>query len=113
MCKFTDSELGLLIFILSHSLFPVFKAAPPTPPSRAQEAAQINAEDDNYGKSIVRLVKNKNYIILLITYGINVGVFYAISTLLNQVVLGHFPVRFSIVFLQSSIFKNFVLISES
>lgn len=34
---------------------------------------------------------NKNYILLLVSYGVNVGVFYAISTLLNQIVLLHFP----------------------
>lgn len=40
-----------------------------------------------------RLALNPGYILLLISYGINVGVFYAISTLLNQVVLEYFPVR--------------------
>jgi len=35
-------------------------------------------------------MSNKSYIILLITYGLNVGVFYAISTLLNTVILAHF-----------------------
>jgi len=32
------------------------------------------------------------YILLLLSYGMNVGAFYAISTLLNQVVLSYFPV---------------------
>lgn len=39
------------------------------------------------------MVTNKNYLVLLITYGVNAGVFYAMSTLLNQTVLTHFPVR--------------------
>jgi nitrate/nitrite transporter NarK len=46
-----------------------------------------------YYHSVKRIVTNRNYILLLFTYGINVGVFYAMSTLLNQVVLQHFPVR--------------------
>ena len=41
------------------------------------------------------MVTNPSYKLLLITYGLNVGVFYAMSTLLNQVVLFHFPVRVS------------------
>ncbi|XP_067120466.1 uncharacterized MFS-type transporter C09D4.1-like [Centruroides vittatus] len=67
-----------------------FKDKPPKPPSRAQ-AAILAEERINYWKSILNLMKNINYTLLLITYGINVGVFYAISTLLNQVVLIHFP----------------------
>ena len=52
----------------------------------------VGAEDLNYLGSIKRLMTNKGYVILLITYGLNVGVFYAISTLLNPVILKHFPV---------------------
>ena len=44
-------------------------------------------------KSIKRIVTNKGYNLLLISYGVNAGVFYAMSTLLNQAVLPHFPVR--------------------
>ncbi len=36
---------------------------------------------------------NKGYVLLLVSYGLNAGVFYAMSTLLNQTVLIHFPVR--------------------
>lgn len=68
-----------------------FKDKPPKPPSRAQAMILTSEERINYWKSIMNLMKNINYTLLLITYGINVGVFYAISTLLNQVVLKHFP----------------------
>lgn len=63
------------------------KKEPPTPPSAAQEAATHSP----FFHSVKRLFTNRNYILLLISYGINVGVFYAISTLLNQIVLSHFP----------------------
>ena len=36
-------------------------------------------------QSLKNLMINRNYILLLISYGMNVGVFYAISTLLNPV----------------------------
>ncbi len=42
-----------------------------------------------------RLMTNKNYVLLLITYGLNVGVFYAISTILNTVIVENYPVYFA------------------
>ena len=66
-----------------------FKDRPPTPPSRAQELGG-QKEDGDYLSSIKRLVQNRGFVLLLITYGLNVGVFYAISSLLNTVVLMHF-----------------------
>ena len=69
----------------------VFKAAPPTPPSAAKAAASEN-KDENYLSSMKNLLTNKSYVLLLITYGMNVGVFYAISPLLNPMVLHYYPV---------------------
>uniref|UniRef100_A0A7G3ART3 Choline/ethanolamine transporter FLVCR1 n=2 Tax=Lutzomyia longipalpis TaxID=7200 RepID=A0A7G3ART3_LUTLO len=69
------------------------RAKPPTPPSAAQEASMSRnpMQSSPFLHSIKRLMTNKNYILLLISYGVNVGVFYAISTLLNQIVLLHYP----------------------
>ncbi len=69
----------------------VFKAAPPLPPTTARILPTASSEE-SYGSSIKRLVTNKSYMTLLVTYGVNVGVFYAMSTLLNQIVLSHYPV---------------------
>lgn len=66
-------------------IYTVFQAQPPTPPSAAQEATQSPIESSPFLHSIKRLFLNVNYILLLISYGMNVGVFYAISTLLNRV----------------------------
>jgi len=70
-------------------LFSVFKGAPPTPPSAAQEATHCPnpVQGSPFLHSVKRLLLNRNYILLLASYGINVGVFYAISTLLNQVIV--------------------------
>lgn len=43
-------------------------------------------------QSIKRLFTNVGYLLLLLSYAINVGIFYAISTLLNQIILEYFPV---------------------
>lgn len=72
-------------------VFSVFKAAPPTPPSAAADLG--NSLDSNFLLSLKKLITNRNYVLLLISYGLNVGTFYAISTLLNQVILTYYPVR--------------------
>ncbi|XP_028034143.1 feline leukemia virus subgroup C receptor-related protein 2 isoform X1 [Bombyx mandarina] len=74
----------LFVFIL---LF--FKAAPPTPPSAAADLG--STIDSNFLQSIKTLLMNRNYVLLLISYGLNVGTFYAISTLLNRVILTYYP----------------------
>jgi len=43
------------------------------------------AEQVSFMQSLKNLMTNRNFIFLLLSYGINVGVFYAISTLLNPV----------------------------
>jgi len=43
------------------------------------------AEQVSFMQSLKNLITNRNFIFLLLSYGINVGVFYAISTLLNPV----------------------------
>ena len=39
-----------------------------------------SSSNDSYVSSIKRLMTNPGYVLLLVTYGLNVGVFYAIST---------------------------------
>lgn len=66
----------------------VFQDKPATPPSAVhlnEESALINEGRSNFTKSLKSLMTNRNYILLIISYGINVGVFYAISTVLNPV----------------------------
>lgn len=71
----------------------VFEAEPPTPPSSAaQGSVQSGNESSPFLHSVGRLLSNRNFILLLLSYGINVGVFYAISTLLNQVSVRSRPI---------------------
>ncbi|CAO2586968.1 Feline leukemia virus subgroup C receptor-related protein 2 [Lemmus lemmus] len=70
----------------------VFKEKPKYPPSRAQSLSYALASTDaSYLSSIIRLFKNLNFVLLVITYGLNAGAFYALSTLLNRMVILHFP----------------------
>ncbi|XP_025834573.1 uncharacterized MFS-type transporter C09D4.1-like [Agrilus planipennis] len=83
------STAVIVTFVLMLILI-FFKEEPPTPPSLAQ--VQAKREDSvDFVQSLKRLLSNLHYVLLLISYGINVGVFYAISTLLNQIVLKYYP----------------------
>lgn len=71
----------------------VFEAAPPLPPSFAQMNAQKKENRHDYLQSVGQLITNKSFSLLLVSFGVNVGVFYAYSTLLNQELV-NFPVSF-------------------
>ncbi|XP_025264541.1 feline leukemia virus subgroup C receptor-related protein 2-like isoform X2 [Camponotus floridanus] len=81
---------GLTTLLLILILF-FFKSAPPLPPSRAQVVQRENIENEIFSRSIKKLLTNVGYVLLLVSYGINIGVISAISTLLNQVILKYFP----------------------
>ncbi|PSN42234.1 Feline leukemia virus subgroup C receptor-related protein 2, partial [Blattella germanica] len=61
---------------------------PPLPPNPRQFNKTGAAQ--TYVQSLKSLITNRNFLLLLVSYGVNVGVFYVVSTLLNQMVLLHF-----------------------
>uniref|UniRef100_A0A0A9XGN9 Choline/ethanolamine transporter FLVCR1 n=1 Tax=Lygus hesperus TaxID=30085 RepID=A0A0A9XGN9_LYGHE len=81
VAAFTSVLLALILFF--------FEEQPPVPPSQA--ALKQAEEVSDFAGSLKRLMTNYGYVLLLVSYGINVGVFYAISTLLNKLILAHFP----------------------
>ncbi len=73
----------------------VFQASPPVPPSVAQKLTQIKGNrvnEKSFYHSLKVLIKNVDFTLLLGSYGMNIGAFYAYSTLLNQLIINHFPV---------------------
>ncbi|XP_022662274.1 uncharacterized MFS-type transporter C09D4.1-like [Varroa jacobsoni] len=70
------------------AIFIGFQEKPAIPPNRAQIS---NDFDPDYLKTLRHLATNVPYVLLLLSYGVNVGVFYAISTLLNQVLSQYLP----------------------
>ncbi|MFH4976006.1 hypothetical protein AB6A40_002715 [Gnathostoma spinigerum] len=81
-----SAVVNSVIFVLILSFF---SKQPKQPPSKAQLAIQSSDVHQDYTNSLKSLITNSNYLLLLVTYGINVGVFYAISTLLNQMILAY------------------------
>ncbi|XP_050519850.1 feline leukemia virus subgroup C receptor-related protein 2-like [Daktulosphaira vitifoliae] len=72
------------------------KSEPLLAPSYAQVAQRKQRDDptimnDAFVSSMKDLMKSKGYVLLLISYGINSGCFYAISTLFSQFILQYFP----------------------
>lgn len=73
----------------------VFEASPPVPPSVAQKLMIIRdnrSTDNSFYVSLKHLIGNLDFDLLLISYGLNIGAFYAYSTLLNQLIVEKFPV---------------------
>uniref|UniRef100_A0A8C8R4T8 FLVCR heme transporter 2 n=1 Tax=Pelusios castaneus TaxID=367368 RepID=A0A8C8R4T8_9SAUR len=86
---FMTAGVATALFIL---VVIVFREKPPFPPSWAQALIQSKPpEEYSYIQSILRLLRNTNFILLIVTYGLNTGCFYALSTLLNRMVIQHYP----------------------
>ncbi|XP_057328981.1 feline leukemia virus subgroup C receptor-related protein 2 [Microplitis mediator] len=82
-CAITTVIFFLILFF--------FKAKPPLPPSPVQAVQNELEKSDDFLRSLKRLGLNFGYMMLLMSYGINVGIFYAISTLLSRIIDTHFP----------------------
>ncbi|XP_069694736.1 choline/ethanolamine transporter flvcr2b-like [Periplaneta americana] len=69
-----------------------FQKAPPLPPS-PEQALKIQAasEEESFLLGVKRLMINKGFVLLLITYSLDVSVLNSLSTLLNQLILIYFP----------------------
>ncbi|KFP33282.1 hypothetical protein N325_03682, partial [Colius striatus] len=86
---FMTAGVATALFIL---VVIVFKEKPPNPPSRAQALIQLRPpEEYSYVKSILHLLRSANFLLLVVTYGLNTGCFYALSTLLTRMVIHHYP----------------------
>ncbi|KZC13800.1 Feline leukemia virus subgroup C receptor-related protein 2 [Dufourea novaeangliae] len=70
----------------------LFDDDPKLPPSTARALQKIKqmAGRENFITPIKRLIKNKYYILLCNTYGLNVGVLNAVATLFSQIYVVHF-----------------------
>ncbi|XP_026197174.1 feline leukemia virus subgroup C receptor-related protein 2 isoform X2 [Anabas testudineus] len=86
---YITAGVATVLFILVVFLF---QERPELPPTQAQATARsIPPEQYSYIASICRLLRNWPFILLIITYGLNVGCFYAVSTLLNRMIIEHYP----------------------
>ncbi|XP_029316048.1 choline/ethanolamine transporter flvcr2a isoform X2 [Cottoperca gobio] len=86
---YSSAGVASVIFIL---VVIVFQERPEIPPTQAQaQARSIPPDEYSYMASILRLLRNKPFMLLVVSYGLNVGCFYSISTLLNRMIIEHYP----------------------
>jgi FLVCR family feline leukemia virus subgroup C receptor-related protein len=86
---FSQAIITTVIFI---AIIFFFRDRPSKPPSLAAALAdQQMILDGSFSQIMKSLFGNRNFVLLLTTYGLNVGVFYAISTILNQLIELQFP----------------------
>ncbi|CAI9567236.1 unnamed protein product [Staurois parvus] len=65
------AAVASLLFVL---VIFVFQEAPPLPPTLAQAALlSVPPSQYSYKQSILRLLRNKNFILLVVSYGLNTG----------------------------------------
>ncbi|KYN30097.1 PREDICTED: feline leukemia virus subgroup C receptor-related protein 2-like [Trachymyrmex cornetzi] len=81
--------IGTIVLALVVTLF---QNEPELPPSETRALQKMNRTEkkEEFVEPIKRLCRNKNYIMLCNSYGLNIGVLNAVSTLLNQIFLAHF-----------------------
>ncbi|XP_007549350.1 PREDICTED: feline leukemia virus subgroup C receptor-related protein 2 isoform X1 [Poecilia mexicana] len=86
---YISAGVATFIFVL---VVIVFQERPEIPPTQSQAQTRISRSTDySYMASIWRLLCNKAFMLLVIGYGLNVGSFYAISTLLNRMIIDRYP----------------------
>ncbi|CAK6957080.1 feline leukemia virus subgroup C receptor-related protein 2 [Scomber scombrus] len=86
---YISAGVATVIFVL---VVIVFQERPEIPPTQAQaQARSILPDEYSYTASILRLLRNKPFMLLVVSYGLNVGCFYAVSTLLNRMIIEHYP----------------------
>ncbi|KAI1897896.1 hypothetical protein AGOR_G00087990 [Albula goreensis] len=86
---YMTAGVATLLFVL---VALVFQDRPEIPPTQAQVTARsIPPEQYSYTASILRLLRNRPFVLLILTYGLNVGCFYAVGTLLNRMIIEHYP----------------------
>ncbi|XP_034174889.1 choline/ethanolamine transporter flvcr2a [Osmia lignaria lignaria] len=84
--------VAIIVTVLFLLLIILFEDDPKLPPSKARALQKLNQKENDEGfiEPIKRLFKNKSYLLLCNSYGLNIGVLNVIGTLLNQMYLAHF-----------------------
>lgn len=85
----------LATFIAVIMAFTFKQDEPKIPPSCIEALRRDNIiqnDKRNFFKSFKILLSNKNFIMLSLGFGLNIGVFNAFSTILNSIIVYYFPV---------------------
>uniref|UniRef100_A0A0A9WRT7 Putative MFS-type transporter C09D4.1 n=2 Tax=Lygus hesperus TaxID=30085 RepID=A0A0A9WRT7_LYGHE len=87
--NWTLTGLSAIIFV---AVMIWFEEKPPKPPSIATlKQNEVKVEDKPFFESLKQLVRNPGFLMLMVAYGINIGVYCTFSTLLNSFILEYYP----------------------
>lgn len=71
--------------------FAVFEARPKKPPSISQ-AKQQQVKQEGIFKILFKMFKKPSFLFFTVSYGLNVASYIGMVTLLNELIVGNFPV---------------------
>jgi FLVCR family feline leukemia virus subgroup C receptor-related protein len=69
----------------------VFRAKPPSPPSQSQINI-VETDKPSTLEILKTMVKNKNYLLILLAFGSSNGMYSSFGIMINGVYLNYFPV---------------------
>lgn len=91
--------VALLSTLVALLIAIVFKEETPEHPPSYYEALKrdliIQSETKSFSKALKILATNKNFVLLSIGFGLQLGIFNGFSTLINSIILHYFPVKTS------------------
>ncbi|KAK4879370.1 hypothetical protein RN001_007516 [Aquatica leii] len=71
-----------------------FRNKPLLPPSQAQLLKKVGYASTSIFTTLKELLVNRNFVILAIVYGIDIGISYSMAMLLNEIILTYYPNAF-------------------
>lgn len=80
------------IYLDCFFLFSVFKESPAKPPSNAQIVRREVKKSGDTLQNFKKVMTKRSFLLMLLAYGLHIGVFNAHATLLNRIFGFYFPV---------------------
>ncbi|KAH8025993.1 hypothetical protein HPB51_015342 [Rhipicephalus microplus] len=84
-------SVGLASCVCFVVILLAFDDKPKKPPSFSEMLNRSRQRRQSFSAAFITLLTDGNFWLLLLSYGLNTGAFYSISTLLNPVILAYFP----------------------
>ncbi|KAK8779713.1 hypothetical protein V5799_018948 [Amblyomma americanum] len=83
--------VALVSFSCLFIVIVAFEDKPEHPPSFSEMLTRYAETKPSFSQALRQLVSDRDFRLLVLSYGINTGAFYSVSTLLNPVIVSYFP----------------------
>lgn len=89
--------INLFLEFLIYLCLLVFRARPKLPPSRSQVQLLTQSEEDpKFFQNCKTLLKNKDYLLILFSFGITSGLWNSFGIVVNTLYITYFPVSIQV-----------------